>query len=104
MPIESCDISSAQSELSGTLNDEKAVGKLSIHKPSDDCPSAVRTAVIYNKYMEEFLKSEYRPDYFLDVLFLVVCRYNYYTVTVTHPNILLVDTANLHKKNHSIWL
>ena len=48
--------------------------------------------------MKELLKSEYRPDYFLDVLFLVICRYNYYTITAVHRRILLLTLQTYTKK------
>ena len=74
-PAESGDVGCAETLFPGALNEVERGGKLAL-KTADDGGSAVGRAVVDDEDVELLGQGEYCTDYLLDVLFLVVCRYD----------------------------
>lgn len=88
-PLEARYIGSSKSKLSATFNDEQPVTELIVNQTMHDGRRPVWRTVVNYKNMEALFKIKYRTDYFLDILFLVVCRNNYDAVTFVHHAYLL---------------
>lgn len=74
-PLESSDVSRAQSQFTRTLDDEQSVGELGLHQPMHDGCGAVWTAVINNQDVKKLVQCEDGTDNLLDV-FLLIVRWN----------------------------
>lgn len=74
-PAESGDVGCAETLFPGTLNEVERGGELAL-KAADDGGSAVGRAVVDDEDVELLWQGEYCADYLLDVLLLVVCRYD----------------------------
>lgn len=74
----------AQAQLAAALNDKQTVGKLALHQSVNYSRGAVGRAVVYHENIKTFFKREHRPYNLLDVLFLVIRRYNDYAVAFVH--------------------
>jgi len=83
-PLEACDVGCAEAQLAAALEDEEAVGEFVADEALHDGCGAVGTAVVDYKNVETLLKCEHRAYYLLDVLLLVICRYDYDTVAFVH--------------------
>ena len=83
-PFETCDVGSAQSLFSCTLQQEQTVGKLCLHQSLHNGGSAVRGTIINHKNVETFLQCKYCTDNLLNILLLVVSRYDNYAVALVH--------------------
>ena len=76
-PLESSNVGSTQPEFSASLDDEETVGKLLLaHHSFDNSRRTVGRSVVNHQDVETFVQSEHCPDDFLNILLLVVGRYD----------------------------
>ena len=68
--------------------DKQTVAKFIGHQYLHNTGSPVRRAVVYDKNMETLVEGEYRTDDFLDILLLIVGRYDDNTVAFVHLSTL----------------
>jgi hypothetical protein len=62
----------------------QSASELGRYQSAHDSGSAVGRSVVDYQYVETFLEGEYRTYNLLDILLLVIGRYNYYTITLMH--------------------
>ena len=74
-PLETCDIGRAQSQFSGTFQDEEPVGELS-HHAFHDIGGAIGTVVVDDEDIEGHRQVEDITDDLLDVFLFLIGWYN----------------------------
>ena len=83
-PLEPGDISRSQTEFATPFDDKKTVAELSSHQSTNYRSCSVGRAIVNDKDMETLVQGEYRTDYFLDILLLIVGWNDNYTVALVH--------------------
>ena len=83
-PLESFDVGGTQSEFACTFVDKQTGSKLIRHQHLHDACCTVGRSVVDDEDMETLVEGEYRTNDLLDILLLVIGRYDDNTVAFVH--------------------
>src|SRR5574344_801728 len=88
-PLKACDVGCAQSQFSSTFQDEKTVRELPLHQSFYDGCCAVGRTIINHENVKTFFQCKHCTNNLLNVLLLVVGRYDNNTVAFVHLPIVI---------------